>query len=132
VWDPNSAKPAKSMELLFGDIYSVNITRGISSPTNLLPVACAPDFNFNIQYFQTNNVVQFQACTNVDVTGQLYQKTTVFVTNSTAAALAIIPPANCHTNGGNAKLFNFVTNLTVCVFEQYGQKWTNMTCTPLY
>lgn len=107
---------------------------GAANPTNLMPIANAPDFWKPVSLFSTNNVVQFQACTNVDITKTIYQgPIVVFVTNTTPATpRAIIAPINCRTSAIPAFGIPFVTNLTRVTFEQYGQKWTNMEAKPVF
>jgi hypothetical protein len=104
-----------------------------ANSTNLQPIANAPDFNYAVQVFLTNDVVQFKTCTNVDSSGKFYQSTIIFVTNNLAAGnqKAIIAPLNCRTSNVGTGV-PFVTNLTKVVIEQYGQKWTNMACYPIF
>lgn len=96
--------------------------------TNLMPVANAPDFALPVSLFSTNNVVQFQAPTNVDANKKYWQICEVWVTNTTPATpRAIIAPANCKTNG-RAFAIPFVTNLSIVRFKVYPGVGTNMFC----
>lgn len=103
-----------------------------SSPTNLMPIANAPDFAVAVSLFSTNNVLQFQAPTNVDATKKFYQSCIVWVTNvGPTANYAIIAPVNCRTNG-RALSIPFVTNLSIVTFYVYPNVGTNMKCEPVF
>lgn len=119
----------------FGSLTGVTFQRAVDPivyRTNLMAVANAPDFSIPVSLFSTNNVVQFQSCTNVDPSKTFYQECMVWVTNTTPATpRAIIAPVNCTTNG-RALSIPFVTNLSQLIFRQYGQKFTNMECKPVF
>jgi hypothetical protein len=93
--------------------------------TNTSPVR--PDFWKPYQMFQTNADFLFLSPTNVDVGKTQFQSCAVFVTNSTAAEIAVTFPASIHAQGTAN-----VTNLSAFTFSQYGQKWTNVVCFPMY
>jgi hypothetical protein len=87
----------------------------------------APDFSKPYSLISTNAAFTVLAPISVD-SGKTKAQTTVFmVTNSTAAAVAITPPSNCHTQG----VWN-VTNLTSITFFQYGGAFTNAIALPLF
>lgn len=87
----------------------------------------APDFNLGYTLISTNAAFTVLAPINVDTTKTLAQTTVFQVTNTTAAAVAITPPANVHFQGTW-----FVTNWTTITFYQYGQKITNAIALPLF
>lgn len=86
-----------------------------------------PDFTVAEQLITTNAAFTFLAPVGVDVGKVEAQWTLVHVTNTTAAAVAITSPANCHTVGTA-----FVTNLTDVWFNCYAQKFTNAFYVPIF
>lgn len=106
--------------------FGVPVTAGqVAYTTNSNPVV--PDFTLAYQMFQTNAAFAFGAPAGVDATKTLFQSCVVFVTNSTAAAVAVTFPASIYAQGTAN-----VTNLSSFTFSQYGQKWTNVVCFPMY
>lgn len=86
-----------------------------------------PDFSLPEQLISTNAAFTFLAPVGVDTTKVTAQWTLVNVTNTTAAAVAITPPANCHGVGTL-----YVTNWSLCYFQCYAQKITNLYCIPVF
>lgn len=86
-----------------------------------------PDFSVIESLFSTNNAVIFAAPTGIDSTKKTVQWLLVNVTNTTAAAVSITAPANCHLTGTA-----YVTNLTWCWFQCYGGAYTNLACVPVF
>jgi hypothetical protein len=86
-----------------------------------------PDFSLPEQLISTNAAFTFLAPVGVDTTKKTVQWTLVNVTNTTAAAVAITAPANVHPVGTA-----FVTNWTLCYFQCYAQKITNLFFVPVF
>lgn len=86
-----------------------------------------PDFSVPEQLMSTNAAFTFLAPVGVDTTKTTVQWTLVNVTNTTAAAVLITSPANCHTVGTA-----YVTNLTAVWFQVYAQKFTNAFYIPVF
>lgn len=89
----------------------------------------APTFSFTtaVTYsdLTTNAAFTFLAPVNVSTTN--YQTAVVLVTNSTAAAVVVTPPANCHTQGTW-----YLTNVSVFSFFSNHGAWTNAIALPLF
>lgn len=84
-----------------------------------------PDFDVPYSELTTNAAFAFLAPTNVSTVR--YQPSVVLVTNSTAAAVAVTAPANCHTTGTW-----YITNLTVFSFFNAAGRWTNCIAYPVW
>lgn len=100
-------------------------SKALSFSTNQNQVV--PDFSLPEQLMSTNAAFTFLAPAGVDTTKTEVQWTLVNVTNTTAVAVAITPPANCHGVGTL-----FVTNWSLCYFQCYAQKLTNLFCVPVF
>jgi hypothetical protein len=85
-----------------------------------------PDFSIPVQLMSTNAAFTFLAPKNVDTLNKTYQIIRVFVTNTTASAVAVTAPANCNPVGTM-----FVTNLTLFDFDCYAGAFTNVYARPL-
>lgn len=125
-----------------GDIMAVFADGGGSNPqgvtwTNRIPgefllyktnlTTLAPNFNLPVSLITTNAAFTLLAPINVDAGANTYQFCTMFVTNSTASAVAITAPSGVRTVGTL-----FVTNLTRIDFEKYGNKFTNAYFMPIF
>lgn len=86
-----------------------------------------PDFSKPESLFSTNNAIVFATPIGVDTTKTTVQWILVNTTNTTASAVTITPPANCHLVGTG-----YCTNLSQCWFQCYAQKWTNLIVVPCY
>lgn len=84
-----------------------------------------PDFSLPEQLISTNAAFTFLAPVGVDSTKTTAQWHVCNVTNTTAVAVAMTSPANCHTIGTA-----FVTNWTAVWFQCYASKITNAYYTP--
>lgn len=84
-----------------------------------------PDFDVPYSELTTNAAFAFLAPTNVS--SVRYQPSVVMVTNSTAAAVAVTAPANCHTTGTW-----YITNLTVFSFFNMAGRMTNCIAYPIW
>lgn len=113
---------AASANALTGSNY---FSKALTFATNGNPVV--PDFSIPVNYFSTNAAFTFLAPIGVDTTKKTYQRTYVYVTNTTAAAKAVTAPAATRAAGTM-----FVTNLTKFEFETYAQQWTNCIATPIF
>jgi hypothetical protein len=86
-----------------------------------------PDFSLPEQLMSTNAAFTFLAPVGVNAGKVTAQWTLVMVTNTTAAAVLVTAPANCHAVGTM-----YVTNLTAFWFQCYAQKFTNCYATPVF
>lgn len=86
-----------------------------------------PDFSIPCQLMTTNAAFTFLAPVGVDLTKTEMQTTAVYVTNTTAVAVNVTAPANCHAVG----TMN-ITNLTRFTFEVYAGKFTNLYSVPVF
>lgn len=108
-------------------VFSSSNYFGVSFTTSTNLCTGVPDFTQPESIFSTNNAVVFAAPVGVDTTKKTAQWILVNVTNTTAAAVTITPPANCHLVGTG-----YVTNLTQCWFQCYGGAFTNLNCSPVF
>jgi hypothetical protein len=86
-----------------------------------------PDFSLPEQLMSTNAAFTFLAPVGVQAGKTVAQWTLVMVTNTTAAAILVTAPANCHAVGTM-----YITNLTAFWFQCYAQKFTNCYATPVF
>lgn len=86
-----------------------------------------PDFSVEEQLITTNAAFTFLAPVGVDTTLKTVQWHLCNVTNSSASAVAITSPANCHTVGTA-----WVTNWTAVWFQVYASKITNAYYVPVF
>lgn len=99
------------------------VAPNFSTTTNAAVIA--PNFALGGQMWATNAAFTFGLPLNISRT--LYQTCVVLVTNSTAAAIAITPPASVITSGTW-----YCTNVTEFTFRHYGGMWTNAVASPLW
>lgn len=104
-------------------INATNLYGLVHYSTNLSTMA--PDFNKVYSTITTNAAFTFLAPLNVSAT--LAQTAVILVTNSTAAAVVVTPPANVHSQG----TWN-VTNVTTFTFFNYPGMLTNAISFPLF
>lgn len=91
--------------------------------TNLTTMA--PDWNLKYSTITTNAAWVFLAPLNFVATE--FQSTVLFVTNSTASAVAVTVPAGWHTQGTW-----YCTNVTTFTVSHYGTIFTNAIAFPLW
>lgn len=101
----------------------------LSGPFTFTTNSCtgAPDFAKPSSFYSTNAAFTFAAPINVDPSKKTDTWISIYVTNTTAAAVAITAPANCHPNG-----VAYVTNLSIVWFQIYGGLFTNMIVNPIF
>jgi len=101
----------------------------VQYPTNVAASATTPAFSLTggvvYQDLSTNATFQFLAPSGISTTN--YQTCVKLVTNSLGTLIAMIAPANCHTQGTwNA------TSVTAVTFFNNAGRWTNAIATPLW
>jgi len=87
----------------------------------------APNFAVFYSMTPTNGDASFTFQTPVNVSPTMAETAVVFVTNSSAAELAAVAPANFHTKG----TWN-ITNVTAFTFFHYGWSFSNAIAFPLW
>jgi hypothetical protein len=105
----------------------LSVTGGSAYATNQNQIK--PDFTVSAQLMSTNAAFTFLAPVGVDTTKLTMQTTAIYVTNTTAAAVLVTAPANCHPVPATGM---YVTNLTRFTFEVYAQKFTNCFAVPVF
>lgn len=114
---------------VFGTINHAGVGTGIfeNNPWGTNKNLVVPDFTQKFSLLGTNAAFTFLPPVGVDPTATSVQSIAIYVTNSTTVAIAITPPAMCHTSG----TMN-VTNLSRLTVETYGGVITNMFCDPIF
>lgn len=123
--DVGSSVALRDANNAFTTASSNYVAMTVTTSTNQNQVT--PDFSVPEQLMSTNAAFTFLAPVGVDTTKTTVQWTLVNVTNTTAAAVLITSPANCHTVGTA-----YVTNLTAVWFQCYAQKFTNAFYIPVF
>lgn len=102
---------------------TLTVTGGSFANTNSLS-SLKPDFNLVVMLLQTNN--NFTFLPPINVSNNLYQTVTTFITNSAAADKTITFPAGVTVVGTP-----HVTNLTHVDWESYAGLFTNAYVMPI-
>lgn len=110
------------------NVYLTNFIARSILTTNLSTMA--PDFGgigvtTRYSWISTNAAFAFLAPIGIDPS--LPQTSVLFVTNTTAAAIAVTAPSGVHTQGTW-----YITNLTSFTFFKYGNYYTNAIALPLF
>ncbi len=136
IWDPNTAKAGRWMELTAATNRSITVFAGIQTATNHANVAFNPDpSRGQMNYFPTNitsGIVLLNALTNLDVSGTKWFDFLCVLTNShgSGGPFAVVLPTNVHTN--IAGTVQQLTNVSYVRFSGIGGVFTNGKVEPQY
>lgn len=119
-WNNNFASQPGNNAFSGNNVFSATnfMSANFTQATNGNPVV--PDFSIPEQCFSTNAAFTFLAPSGVDTTAKTVQWTLVNVTNTSASAVLVTVPANCHAVGTM-----YLTNWGCFWFQTYGGKITN-------